>query len=90
MLGLASLWSGRFQPHMVRIGPPILAESLPRLFQSMVLGNLSGAAHSVGLGLYIVSKIAEAHGGRVTVTSDSEARKAFTLIFPIEGLGHCT
>ncbi|WP_431513488.1 hypothetical protein [Variovorax sp. DAIF25] len=56
----------------------------------MVLGNLSGAARSVGPGLYIVSKIAEAHGGRVTVTSDSEARKAFTLIFPIEGLGHCT
>jgi phosphoserine phosphatase RsbU/P len=36
----------------------------------------------VGLGLYIVSEIAKAHGGKVAVRSSAEAGTEFEAVFP--------
>ena len=63
-------------------GAPIPDEAQNQLFQPMVRGDAGGAVRSVGLGLYIVSRIAEAHGGSVAVRSSQDAGTAFTATFP--------
>jgi sigma-B regulation protein RsbU (phosphoserine phosphatase) len=64
-------------------GVPIPEELLPTLFQPMTRGtSTSNTARSVGLGLFIVKEIANAHGGRVLVTSTSEAGTTFSALFP--------
>jgi signal transduction histidine kinase len=59
-------------------GPGIPAEIEGRLFQSFVT---MGKKDGTGLGLAIVRKIAEEHGGSVTVSS-SPSGAAFTLRLP--------
>jgi sigma-B regulation protein RsbU (phosphoserine phosphatase) len=60
--------------------PPVL---LARIFQPMTRGeHLDEGARSVGLGLYIVQQIAQAHGGRVDVLSDLANGTTFTVTFP--------
>lgn len=73
---------GRAAVEVHNFGSPIPADSLPLLFQPMVRGNPGGAARSVGLGLYIVSKIAEAHGGEVSATSSAAEGTKFTVRLP--------
>lgn len=63
-------------------GPPIPPDALHQIFQPMVRGEAGGAVRSVGLGLYIVSRIAEAHGGSVAVRSSRDAGTTFTATFP--------
>ena len=64
-------------------GRPIAPEVLKHLFQPMVRGETeAGPRRSVGLGLYIVSEIAKAHGGTVQAASDVEAGTTFTASFP--------
>jgi sigma-B regulation protein RsbU (phosphoserine phosphatase) len=64
-------------------GTPIPSEELPQLFQPMTRGtSMSGSGRSVGLGLYIVSQIARAHGGQTVVTSSEEAGTTFLAVIP--------
>ncbi|MFL5306127.1 MAG: ATP-binding protein [Polyangia bacterium] len=64
-------------------GPPIPAEVLPQIFQPMSRGSEAGrASRSVGLGLYIVSEIARAHGGQTSVTSTPAEGTTFTTVLP--------
>ncbi len=64
-------------------GPVIPPDAMAALFQPMVRGTDIGAAsRSVGLGLYIVSQIACAHGGTVEVTSTEEGGTAFSVKLP--------
>ncbi len=68
---------------VVSEGPPIPQALLSTLFQPMTRGALeSNAERSVGLGLYIVERIAEAHGGSVGVSSSGEAGTRFTVRLP--------
>jgi sigma-B regulation protein RsbU (phosphoserine phosphatase) len=64
-------------------GTPIPPEALAGLFAPMVRGVTGGADRSVGLGLYIVSEIAKAHGGRVAVTSTAGAGTTFVVSLPV-------
>lgn len=73
----------RFEVAVHNTGTPIPPESQARLFQPMVRGTSEGGAvRSVGLGLFIVSEIAKAHGGNVTVASSARSGTTFIAIFP--------
>jgi PAS domain S-box-containing protein len=55
-------------------GNPIPPELLARLFEPFRRGQANGhGARSLGLGLYIVREIVKAHGGSISVDSDSDA-----------------
>ncbi|MDB5851791.1 MAG: sensor signal transduction histidine kinase [Rhodoferax sp.] len=72
-----------FSVSVLNFGTPIPAEAMPSLFEPMVRGHgHSNGGRSVGLGLYIVSEIAKAHGGSVEVSSDEVSGTQFTAHFP--------
>lgn len=54
-----------------------------RLFEPMVRGDANGHGRSVGLGLFIVREIAQAHGGAVAVVSSEDEGTAFRVSFPM-------
>jgi signal transduction histidine kinase len=61
-------------------GPPIPQDKIAHLFEPYFRGQ-SGRRNGLGLGLYIVSEIAKAHGGKVDVASSAD-RTAFTFTMP--------
>jgi signal transduction histidine kinase len=63
-------------------GPPIDPEVLPHLFEPFRRGRSARPGDSIGLGLYIVSEIVKAHGGRVEVASAPGAGTTFTVRLP--------
>jgi signal transduction histidine kinase len=72
-------------------GPGIRREELPHLFKPFFRGRdaAAGSVPGSGLGLSLVRHIAEAHGGRVTVTTGAagvpgSGGSAFTLHLPAE------
>ena len=62
-------------------GPGIAPEDLPRLFERFYRGSPAESGHTAGtgLGLSIAQKIAEAHGGHITVESAVGQGSTFTL-----------
>jgi signal transduction histidine kinase len=67
-------------------GPGIRREDLPKLFEPFFRGRDAATAGvpGSGLGLSLVRHIAEAHGGKVTVTTGVGEGAAFTLQLPAE------
>ncbi|MBC5783895.1 PAS domain-containing sensor histidine kinase [Ramlibacter sp. USB13] len=65
-------------------GPAIPPELLPRMFEPMVRGA-QARAQGVGLGLYIVRAIVQAHGGTVAVQSAAGEGTTFLLEWPRGG-----
>ena len=63
-------------------GLQIPTEALASLFQPFRRGPRAGRTGGVGLGLYIVSEIARAHGGTVEAVSDARAT-TFLVKLPI-------
>ncbi|AKJ01844.1 Chemotaxis protein methyltransferase CheR [Archangium gephyra] len=65
-------------------GPPIPPELLPRLFEPLQRGTLQAdrASRSIGLGLYIVKHLVEAHGGTVAARSGQGRGTTFTVRLP--------
>lgn len=63
-------------------GPAIPPAMLDKLFAPFVRGQDSGNPQGLGLGLYIVSQIAAAHGGTIDVTS-TDAATRFTFRMPL-------
>lgn len=53
-------------------GNPIPGEMVDHLFKAFHRGQVRKNAEGLGLGLYIASQIAQAHGGRIDVTSTPE------------------
>jgi signal transduction histidine kinase len=62
-------------------GPPIAAEFLPIIFQPFERGS-GRAGGGLGLGLFIVSEIAKAHLGNISVSSDATTGTTFVLRLP--------
>jgi signal transduction histidine kinase len=61
-------------------GEPIAAATLERLFKPFERGAVSPGQRGLGLGLYIASEIARAHGGTLSATStEQETRFTFRL-----------
>ncbi|MBC3422822.1 PAS domain-containing sensor histidine kinase [Pseudomonas sp. RW3S2] len=64
-------------------GPAIAEELVPKLFEPMTRGSdRQDTLRSLGLGLFIVKQIAEAHGGRATVTSNPIYGTTFIIHLP--------
>ena len=63
-------------------GPAIPAQLQAGLFKPMARGTDTHERRSVGLGLFIVSEIARAHGGSVSVASAPESGTTFSATFP--------
>ncbi|ABC81555.1 sensor histidine kinase [Anaeromyxobacter dehalogenans] len=64
------------------LGVPIPAEIIPTLFEPGGRAAPDPTGRSVGLGLFIVERIADAHGGRVEVRSGEEDGTTFTVRLP--------
>ncbi|RDC57890.1 GAF domain-containing protein [Pedobacter chinensis] len=63
-------------------GKKIPEAAMERLFQPFSRGEVEPNQKGLGLGLYIASEIAKAHGGSLAVSS-SETQTCFTLSLPI-------
>jgi signal transduction histidine kinase len=70
-----------FELTVSNAGAPISPATLDRLFQPFFRGDVQTSRQGLGLGLYIASEIARAHGGTLSVTSSSEETR-FTLRMP--------
>lgn len=70
------------------LAPPIPQEWQRSLFEPLTRGagaagqTLHAQQRSVGLGLYIASEIAKAHGGKVNLVSSDQDGTAFAVQLP--------
>jgi signal transduction histidine kinase len=72
---------GHFRIDVVNQGDPIPEDKRSRLFQPFTRGEKGNPRDGLGLGLYIASEIAKAHGGRIDVDSGI-AETRFILLIP--------
>ena len=78
----ATTAEGKFELWVSNPGKPIPAETLAKLYQPFFRGSMGQNKKGLGLGLYIASEIARAHGGVLSASSnDGETR--FTFRMPI-------
>jgi PAS domain S-box-containing protein len=65
-------------------GPPISPEKLPSIFEPLqrATDTVDKTSPSVGLGLYIVQQLVNAHGGTVAAASSIEKGTTFTVRLP--------
>ena len=80
----ATTKGGRFTLSVTNGGAPIPPEARERLFQPFFRGSVRRSAQGLGLGLFIVHEIAEAHGGTMEVDSTEELTR-FTFSMPLGG-----
>ncbi len=73
----------QFELAVCNAGNPISAAAMERLFQPFSRGEVRPSQQGLGLGLYIALEIANAHGGRIDVTSTPE-ETCFTLRMPLQ------
>ncbi|TAJ84826.1 PAS domain-containing sensor histidine kinase [Reyranella sp.] len=73
----------QFELAVCNAGTPIEAAAMERLFQPFSRGEVRPSQEGLGLGLYIASEIAKAHGGTIDVTSTPELT-CFTLRMPLQ------
>jgi phosphoserine phosphatase RsbU/P len=69
-----------FKLWVANAGDPITDAAMQRLFEPFFRGEVRDSRQGLGLGLHIASQIAQAHGGRIEVTSTlDETRFVFTM-----------
>lgn len=66
-------------------GPAIPPAKLKTIFQPFNALETRGPKDRLGLGLYIASEIARAHGGALTVSSSKDGETCFTFAAPLVG-----
>ncbi|MGA1798986.1 GAF domain-containing sensor histidine kinase [Sphingomonas sp. 4RDLI-65] len=71
----------RFTLSVSNGGAPITPATMERLFHPFSRGQVETDREGLGLGLYIASQIAQAHGGKLSATSDAR-RTCFTFEIP--------
>jgi signal transduction histidine kinase len=83
--GPVTIWAGtpggQFELFVANHGDPIPSDTLDRLFQPF-FRVAEPSNKGLGLGLYIASEIARAHGGELTVKSSIDETR-FTLRIPL-------
>ena len=73
----------QFELEVCNAGNPIAPAAMERLFSPFARGEVRPSQQGLGLGLYIASEIAKAHGGKIDVTSTPELT-CFTLRMPLQ------
>ena len=73
----------QFELAVCNAGDPIPPAAMERLFYPFSRGEVRPSQQGLGLGLYIASEIAKAHGGTIDVTSTPELT-CFTLRMPLQ------
>lgn len=71
-----------FEISVVNAGPAIPEATLAQLFQPFFRGKVRKIQQGLGLGLYIASEIAAAHGGKLSVSSE-EGQTEFKFRMPL-------
>ena len=79
----ATAKDGEFALSVANLGEPIPPEAINRLFQPFYRVSAQDAAQGLGLGLYIASEIARAHGGKLEVASSAQETR-FTFRMPLQ------
>ncbi|TAX28815.1 PAS domain-containing sensor histidine kinase [Rhizobium leguminosarum] len=79
----AATVDGRLELWIANGGAPISSDAMTRLFQPFFKGEAGTSQRGLGLGLYITSEIAGAHGGTVMVSSDDKETR-FTFVMPLD------
>ncbi|MFP2928840.1 PAS domain-containing protein [Pyxidicoccus sp. 3LG] len=64
-------------------GPSVPAELLPRIFDPFKQAGRTPGRRGLGLGLYIVQQLVQAHGGSITASSSPEAGTLFLVRLPL-------
>ena len=78
--------NGLFVLSITNVGDPIPQKLLPSLFKPFNRGPADSGRAGLGLGLYIASEIAKAHGGKLTATSEAgTVTVAMTMPVPPRG-----
>ncbi|MES2922389.1 MAG: PAS domain-containing sensor histidine kinase [Verrucomicrobiota bacterium] len=80
----ARMEPGCFELSVSNTGDPIPADMLERLFQPFTRDEVRPSLQGLGLGLYIASQIANAHGGELNAISTVEETR-FTFRMPLHG-----
>jgi sigma-B regulation protein RsbU (phosphoserine phosphatase) len=76
----ASTEGGMLDIWVANAGEPIPESAMQKLFEPFFRGDVRDSRQGLGLGLHIASQIAEAHGGKLGVTSTpEETRFIFTM-----------
>ena len=76
----ASTEGGVFEFSVANSGEPIPEAAMDKLFEPFFRGDLRASRQGLGLGLHIASQIAQAHGGRISLTSTpTETRFVFAM-----------
>lgn len=78
----ARVVDGSFRLAVCNGGEPIPQAAMERLFQPFSRGEVRPSQQGLGLGLFIASQIAEAHGGTLVATSDADETR-FTFQMPV-------
>lgn len=68
-------------------GPGMNAKTKARVFDRYWRGDIAGTVAGNGLGLYLVRRIAAAHGGSITLDSTLGQGSRFTLFIPLSPMG---
>jgi len=78
--------AGGVQIEVADNGTGIPGDALPYIFDRFYQADLSrpgGKHHGAGLGLAIVNEIVKAHGGKISVRSESGLGSTFNIILPL-------
>ncbi len=78
----ASTRADAFELSVANAGEPIPPKAINRLFQPFYRVSAEDARQGLGLGLYIASEIARAHGGRLDLISSPQETR-FTFRMPL-------
>lgn len=79
---LASSDGDVLEIQVINAGEAIASEKLERIFQPFIRGETSGVKEGLGLGLFIASEIARAHGATLKARSNAE-ETCFTFSMPM-------
>ncbi len=78
----ASTSNGVFELSVTNAGEAIAPAAMERLFTPFARGEVKASQQGLGLGLFIASEVARAHGGTLTVTSRTGETR-FTFRMPL-------